>query len=245
MLAEHRPDAADHAGHVGVEQEDEVRRDLDVDREAHRAGEEEARLGADRRAADGDPVGAHLDQVHVVAGGAEALLGDLDPALGGDHRRVHVVDGLVDAALEDAVQRGDGEQARVVLGERPVRGDGDALRPGALELDREPAELGGERDERAEHLQVGGVDDRDVDRVRDEAALERGDDLLGDDHAGAVLRLVGGGGEVRRDDDLVELEQRAGVRLGGEDVERGAGELAASGSRRRAPPRRGARRGRR
>ena len=171
-------------------------------------------------------VGAHLDEVHVVARGAEALLGDLDPALGGDHRRVHVVDRLVDAALEDAVQRGDGEQPRVVLGERAVRGDGDPLRPAALELDREPAELRGERDERPEHLEVGGVDDRDVDRVRDEAALERGDDLLGDDHARAVLRLVGRGGEVRRDDHLVELEQRAGVRLGGEDVERGAGELA-------------------
>ena len=31
---------------------------------------------------------------------------------------------------------------------------------------------------------------------------------------------------MRRDHDLVELEQRARVRLGGEDVERGAGELA-------------------
>ena len=68
--------------------------------------------------------------------------------------------------------------------------------------------------------------DGDVDRVRDEAAVERRDDLLGDDHAGPVLRLVGGGGEVRRDDDVVELEQRAVVRLLREDVERGAGELA-------------------
>ena len=41
------------------------------------------------------------------------------------------------------------------------------------------------------------------------AAFERGGDLLGDDHAGAVLRLLGRGGEVRRDDDVVELEQRA------------------------------------
>ena len=40
--------------------------------------------------------------------------------------------------------------------------------------------------------------------------FERRHDLLGDDHAGAVLRLVGRGGEVRRDDDVVELEQRAG-----------------------------------
>ena len=107
-----------------------------------------------------------------------------------------------------------------------MRGDDDLRWPPALQLDGEPAELRRQRDERAEHLQVGGVDHRDVHRVRDQAALERSDDLLGDDHPGPVLRLVGRGGEVRRDDDLVELEQRAGVRLGGEDVERGAGELA-------------------
>ena len=81
--------------------------------------------------------GADLDQVHVVAGCAEALLDDLDPALGGDHRRVHVVDGLVDAALEDPVQRRDGQQAGVVLGERAVRGDDDPRRPVAGELDRQ------------------------------------------------------------------------------------------------------------
>ena len=39
-------------------------------------------------------------------------------------------------------------------------------------------------------------------------AVERGDDLLGDDHACPVLRLVGRGREMRRDDDLVEPEQR-------------------------------------
>ena len=52
------------------------------------------------------------------------------------------------------------------------------------------------------------ADRGDVDRVRDELALERRGDLLGDDHAGPVLRLLGRRGEVRRDDDVVELEQR-------------------------------------
>ena len=56
-------------------------------------------------------------------------------------------------------------------------------------------------------------------------AVEGSDDLLGDDDARAVLRLVGRGGEVRRDDDLVEPEQRPVVGLAREDVERGAGEL--------------------
>ena len=102
----------------------------------------------------------------------------------------------------------------------------DPAGPAAGELDREPAELGGKRDERAQHLEVGPVDDRDVDGVRDEPSFERGHHLLRDDHTRAVLRLVGRGSEVRCDDNTVELEQRAVVRLLGEDVEGGAREFA-------------------
>ena len=76
-----------------------------------------------------------------------------------------------------------------------------------------------------EHLEVGLVDDRDVHGVRDDAAVERRDDLLGDDHARPVLRLVGRGREMRRDDHRVELEQRPVVRLRREHVEGGAREL--------------------
>ncbi len=48
----------------------------------------------------------------------------------------------------------------------------------------------------------------------------------GGDDAGAVLRLLGRGAEVRRDDDVVALEDRMpGEGLGGEDVERGARDL--------------------
>ena len=51
--------------------------------------------------------------------------------------------------------------------------------------------------------------------------------LLGGDDPGAVLGLGGRGAEVRGDDDVVALEQRVlGERLLGEDVERGAGDLA-------------------
>ena len=57
--------------------------------------------------------------------------------------------------------------------------------------------------------------------------VERGDDLLGGLHAGAVLRLGRRGAEVRRDDDVGVAEQRVvGDRLAREDVERGAGDLA-------------------
>ena len=60
---------------------------------------------------------------------------------------------------------------------------------------------------------------------------------------GPILRLVGRGGQVRRDDDVVELEQRARVGLLREDVERRARELARPKRLDRAPPRRRARRG--
>ena len=102
-----------------------------------------------------------------------------------------------------------------------------AMRCGApgCQLHRDPAEQRRERDERPQHLEVGLIDDRDVHRVRDDPAVERGDDLLGDDDARPVLRLVGGGRQVRGDDDLVELEQGPGVRLGREHVERRAREL--------------------
>ena len=67
----------------------------------------------------------------------------------------------------------------------------------------------------------------DVDRRGDDAAGERGDDLLGGLDAGAVLRLGGRGAQVRRDDDVGVAEQRVvGDRLAREDVERGAGDLA-------------------
>ena len=54
---------------------------------------------------------------------AALLLDDLDAAVGGDQRRVDVVDGLVGVALERAVQRRDREQPRVVVGELAVHLD--------------------------------------------------------------------------------------------------------------------------
>ena len=95
------------------------------------------------------------------------------------------------------------------------------------EADPDAAERAGERQERAEHVHVLGADRRDVDGGGDDAAGERGDDLLGGLHAGAVLRLGGRGRQVRRDDHVGIAEQRVvGDRLAGEHVERGAGDLA-------------------
>ena len=94
-----------------------------------------------------------------------------------------------------------------------MRGDRDLARRAGREPDGNPADQRRQGDERAEHLEVGLVDDRDVHRVRDDAAVERRDDLLGDDQARPVLCLVGRGREMRRDNHRVELEQRARVRL--------------------------------
>ena len=166
------------------------------------------------------------DQVGEVARRAPLLLGDVHAELLGDERRVHVVDGTVDAALEGAVQRGHREEPCVVDRQPAVVSERDPLGATACDLHRQPPERGRERDVRAEQLHVLGADRGDVDRVRDELALEGGRDLLGDDHAGAVLRLLGGRRQVRRDDDVVELEQRPRVRLGREDVERRSGDVA-------------------
>ena len=137
-----------------------------------------------------------------------------------------VVHRPVGPPLERAVQRRHRQEPRVVVGEAAVRRDDDLVGPALGELHREAAELRGERDVRAERLELLRADHGDVHGVRDEPAVERRRDLLGDDHARAVLRLVGRGGEMRRDDDVVELEQRARVRLLREDVERGARDLA-------------------
>ena len=221
------------------------RSELDVDREAERTREEEAMLGPDRRPGDLDLLPTRADddthEVRVVLRRREALLGDLDAALGRDQRSVHLVHRFVDAALERAVQRGDGEEPRVVLGERAVHGDGDARRPRARERHREPRQLRRQGDERAEHLELARVDHGDVHRRSDDLAGERRRDLLGDDDAGPILRLGRRSCQVRRDHHLRELEQRPGVRLRLEDVERGARHFPRANCVARAHPRRLAR----
>ena len=89
------------------------------------------------------------------------------------------------------------------------------------------AELVGQRDEGVERVAVLVGHHGRVDGVLDERAAEGAGHLLGDDRAGAVLGLGGGGAEVRRDDDVRQLEEgRLGERLLLEDVDGGAGEVA-------------------
>jgi hypothetical protein len=87
------------------------------------------------------------------------------------------------------------------------------------------AELLGQRDAGPDVLGDGAA--LDVDGVGHQLAGQREAHRTSDRHAGLLLRLVGRGAEVRRDDDRLELEQRRlGGRLGREHVDAGAGDPA-------------------
>ena len=130
---------------------------------------------ADRRPRDAHLVAVraddHAHEVGEVTAGAAALLEHVDAPLGGDQRRVHVVDGRVGAALEGPVQRSDRQEPSVVAGEAAVVAERQPLGAAAREIHREPPELRGQRNEGAKGFHVLGADRRDVDGVRDERAL--------------------------------------------------------------------------
>ncbi len=193
VLAEAGADAPDHAGKVGVAEEREVGV-VELEVEALAPGLEQVRAVqlAERRADHAVAADRDADEVGEVAGDELLGLGDLDPALLGQRRRVDEVDLLLGVAVQHALERGEREQARVAAREVAEVLALDALDARALgERGGEAAEALHERQVRAEHLHVLRADGGDVDRGRDDAAGERGDDLLGGLDAGAVLRLGG------------------------------------------------------
>ena len=97
------------------------------------------------------------------------------------------------------------------------------------ELAGEQAELLGKLDVGLELRRVLGGDRREVDCVGDGAGQQIVRHLLGDLQRDVLLRLCGGGAQMRRADDVVHAEQRVLLRrLGEEHVERRAGDVAAS-----------------
>ena len=148
-----------------------------------------------------------------------------DAALGGQERCVHVGHRLLDDVAEDPLEGGELEHLDVVLGDLAADLDVDLLRDLAREPGEDAAELLGERDARPDVL----VDETalHVHRVRDQLPAERQPDRARDRHPGLLLRLLGGGAEVRGGHDVLELEQRAvGARLLGEHVEPGGADAA-------------------
>ena len=112
-------------------------------------------------------------------------------------------------------------------GDLAVVGDlhlGDA---GLGQLAGERTELLGERDEGLQPRRLLGGDRGKVDGVGDGAAQQVIGHLLGDLQRDVLLRLVGGGAEMRRAHHVRMAEQRVGGGgLLGEDVERRAGHVA-------------------
>ena len=146
-------------------------------------------------------------------------------ALGREERCVDVGHLVLDDVGEDALEGGELEHLDVVLGDLAAHLDVDLLGDLAGQRGEDPAELLGQRDAGPDVL--GDDAALDVDRVGHELAGQREPDRAGDRDAGLLLRLVGGGAEVRRGHDVVELEERAvGARLGREHVEPGRGDPA-------------------
>ena len=185
-------------GHVAVAEQRDVVLELEVEAVPPRLQQVRAVAAAERRADHAHALvaadQAHAHEIGEVARLGAARLGQLDPALLGDGGRVDRVDLLLGVAGEHAEQDLDRERAGVALGDPPEQLDVDAVdaRPLA-ERHGQPPELARERQERAQHLHVLGRDGGDVDRARDHAAGERGDDLLGGLEAGAIGRLGGRG----------------------------------------------------
>ena len=110
-----------------------------------------------------------------------------------------------------------------MLGEPAEDLDLDPLDRTAAEALGEAPELLAERHERRQRLHGLRADRRDVDRIGDDAAGQRGDDLLGGDDPGAILGLRRRGAQMRRHDHVVAAEDRMiGHRLGREHVQRRA-----------------------
>ena len=235
VLAEDGADAADDAGDVVVADGDEgaVEGGLDVDavvaEEAGRVAVEDGGGGA------GVAVGGVEDELEdgADAAGGELLLVflDADAALGCDGGGVDAVGGRGAAfavgAVEDAGDGGVADEVGFAGGDAAGVGDLDVFEVAGGGVGEEVAEALG-------HLDVGGdldvllVRERgEVDGVLDDAELEVVADLHGELDADGLLGFVGGAGDVRGEDDVVEVEE-GGVFEGllVEDVEGGAGDVA-------------------
>ena len=147
----------------------------------------------------------------------------LAAALLGEQRGVDVGDRVLGDVGEQALERGELPDGDVVRGDLAADVDVELHRHRAGEGGEDAAELLDEVDAGAHLLGDGAAGD--VDGIRHEVAAEREAHRPRDGDAGLLLGLVGRGAEVRRDDDRLVREERAvGARLGGEDVDAGAGD---------------------
>ncbi len=229
MLAQRAAQRADDPGHVLVGGVEHVLPHFGVDVDALHL--DEARLAiAEHRAADGAFAGLgdhrQLD-VSIEHAGLFLLRGrDLDAAFLGDHRgRDHVhrrVGGAHDAGNGSAVQRG-----QVHVGDMAVIEDVDRLDRLIRHLADEGAQMPGQLDPGAHDRGFFCGDRGHVERVLHGAGQKVVRHLLGHLQRHVLLRLGGGGTQMRGHHHVRQAEERAfcgGFDL--EHVEGGAGDLA-------------------
>ena len=123
--------------------------------------------------------------------------------------RVDERDLVLDDVREQPAQRGQLQHRDVLGGQLAGHVHGDRAGQPAGDRVEHGAQLLHQRQPRPDLLPDHAAD-LHVHRVRHELAGQRELHRAGHVGAGAVLRLVGGGAQVRRDDDLRQLEQRAG-----------------------------------
>ena len=238
---------ADEAGLVLVGDVDHRLAELGIDPDALDVDQPRLAVGIDRArhrallplGGDGD-----RDQAFVVALRRAHDLVDHHAALLGDDRRRDHVD-VAQHRPQQARQHRRGQRLDLHFGDVALIGDLHLRDAGLGELAGERAELFGKLDERLQLRRLFRRDRREIDRVGDRAGQKIIRHLLGDLQRDVLLRLGGGGAQMRRADHVGMAEQHVGGgRLLDEHVERRARDLLGIRAHRPAPARRPARRAR-
>src|SRR5918999_5477361 len=232
-LAEQRADPAHHAGAVGVLEQQHLALGAQVEVPAVDLDQLLHLSPAGERAGHGDRLAvrhrrAQLHDAAVVLALRSGGQLNVDTALGGQGGRVDERDLVLDDVREHPAQGGELKHRDVLGGQLTGDVDRDCGGQPPGEGVEHGAELLHQRQPRPDLL-ADHAPDLHVHRIRHELACERELDGQGDVGASAVLRLVGGGAEVRGDDHLRQLEQRAGGGgLGDVDVDARAADVAAA-----------------
>ena len=124
-------------------------------------------------------------------------------------------------------QRGVANERRILFEEVARIGNVDLLRAAAGDLLNEGAEPRRQIEIGPQLCILLGADRGHVDGVGHHSAVEIAANLLGDANPDRLLRFFGGAADVGRGNDILVAQQRGGSRrLLGENVERGAANLA-------------------
>ena len=229
VVAEDGADAADNARDVLVADDDEGAGELGFDVDA--VVVEQARRMAVEDGGEAGPVtlcvgagDAFAGPVQLETESGAGAAGDVlafvflnaDAALGGCRGGVDAIDAV--GSVEDAGDGGVADEVGLERCETAVVGDGDVLDAAGHSLLVVGASTCGVTEELAEtvcHFDVRGDlcvlllrERREVDGVLDYAELEVVADLVGELDADGLLGLVGGSGDVGREQDVVEVSGR-------------------------------------